>query len=60
MEFDSLDKIIKCVGKKLKNNEVDLVCAIAHIAVMSYKKGYNVAAEELQSKVRAYYEYKFK
>lgn len=53
MEFDSLDKIIKCVGKKLKNNEVDLVCAIAHIAVMSYKKGHNDAAEELKSKVRA-------
>ena len=38
MEFDSLDKIIKCVGKKLKNNEVEHVCAIANIDVMSYKK----------------------
>ncbi|MDU6816257.1 MAG: hypothetical protein E6419_02625 [Veillonella sp.] len=53
MEFDSLDKIIKCIGKKLKNNEVDLVCAIAHIAVMSYKKGYNDAAEELKLKAKA-------
>lgn len=53
MEFDSLDKIIKCVGKKLKNNEVDLVCAIAYIAVMSYKKGYNDAAEELKLKAKA-------
>lgn len=53
MEFDSLDKIIKCVGKKLKNNEIDLVYAIVHIAVMSYKKGYNDAVEELKLKTKA-------
>lgn len=43
IKFSKLDKIIGYVGTKLYSKEVDLVCAIAHVAVMSYKKGYNDA-----------------
>lgn len=53
MESDSLNKIVDCVFENLKNNKIDLVEAIAHIAVMSYKKGYNDAAEELKLKEKA-------
>lgn len=43
IEFSELDKIIDYVGTKLTNKEIDLVCAIARVAVMSYKKGYDNA-----------------
>ena len=43
IRFNKLDKIIDCVGNRLASKEIDLVCAIAHVAVMSYKKGYNDA-----------------
>ena len=39
IKFSELDKIIDYVGTKLANKEIDLVCAIARVAVMSYKKG---------------------
>ncbi|MDU6902838.1 MAG: hypothetical protein E6387_02380 [Veillonella sp.] len=50
MEFDSLNKIINYVFEELKNNKIDLVEAIAYIAVMSYEAGYNDAVEELKQK----------
>ena len=34
MESDSLNKIVDCVFENLKNNKIDLVEAIAHIAVI--------------------------
>ena len=43
IKFSELDKIIDYVGTKLTNKEIDLVCAIACVAVMSYKKGYDDA-----------------
>lgn len=43
IKFSELDEIIDYVGTKLTNKEIDLVCAIAHVAVMSYKKGYDDA-----------------
>lgn len=43
IKFSELDKIIDYVGTKLTNKEIDLVCAIANVAVMSYKKGYDDA-----------------
>lgn len=43
IKFSELDKIIDYVGTKLTNKEIDLVCAIARVAVMSYKKGYDDA-----------------
>lgn len=50
MEFDSLYKIVNYVFEELKNNKIDFVEAIAHIAVMSYRTGYNDAVEELKQK----------
>ena len=43
IKFSELDKIIEYVGTKLYGKEIDLVCAIAHVAIMSYKKGYDDA-----------------
>lgn len=43
IRLNKLDEIIDYVGTKLANKEIDLVCAIAHVAVMSYKKGYDDA-----------------
>ena len=51
MESDSLNKIVDCVFENLKNNKIDLVEAIAHIAVMSFRTGYNDAVEELKRNV---------
>lgn len=53
IKSDSLNKIVYYVFEELKNNKIDLAEAIAFIAVRSYKTGYNDAAEELKSKVRA-------
>ena len=44
-------KGINAVFEDLKNNKIDLVEAIAYIAVMSYKAGYNDAVEELKRNV---------
>lgn len=43
IKFRELDRIIEYIGTKLANKDIDLVCAIAHVAVMSYKKGYDDA-----------------
>ena len=43
IRFSKLNGIIDCVGTKLASKEIDLVCAIASVAVMSYKKGYDDA-----------------
>ena len=43
IRFSKLNGIIDCVGTKLASKEIDLVCAIASVAVMSFKKGYDDA-----------------
>lgn len=50
IKSDSLNKIVNHVFDELKNNKVDLVKAIACIAVMSYETGYNNAVEELKQR----------